>query len=212
VVDLAGGSDYWAGMTTLRELLSTDSPDMPAIEAHLDGLDHATRLQETRSLGRSEQRRLFDAAKGHKPIDLGFLVPPDKGPFEEVYHWGKNTLGVFTHFAKVMCRPDDDAVASSQCWGYNSSGGFINTFVGPGYFVARPFEVDGEMLVDYLQVPPRKPDAWPPILPNSARASRFVYNGTQDVLRGVSQHVCIGRATKGGKDMNAWFILCREDR
>jgi hypothetical protein len=198
-------------MTTLRELLSSESPDMPAIQQYLDGLDNEHRIRECRTLGRGEQRRLFDAAQGHRAMDLDDLVPPTKGPMEEVYHWGKNTLGLFTHFAKVMCRPDDEGAAAGQRWGYNSSGGFINTFVGPGYFVARPFEAEGELVVDYLQTPPRKPDGWPAILPNSARLSRFVYNGTQDVLRGVSEHVCIGRATKGGKDMNAWFILCRED-
>jgi hypothetical protein len=201
-----------AGMTTLRELLSADGPDMGAVEQYLDGLDDASRIRETRSLGRSEQRRLYDAAQGYKAIDLDFLVPRNGEPMREVYHWGKNTLGVFTHFAKVMCLPDDSAAAESQRWGYNASGGFISTFVGPGYFVARPFEVEGELLVDYLLTPPRKPDAWPPILSNSARASRFVYNGTQDILRGVSRHVCIGRATKGGKNMNAWFVLCREDK
>ena len=45
----------------------------------------------------------------------------------------------------------------------------------------------------------------------SARLSRFVYYRTQDVLRGVSRHVTVGRATKGGKPMSAWFVLCRDD-
>jgi hypothetical protein len=67
------------------------------------------------------------------------------------------------------------------------------------------------VLVDYLRVPPERPDHWPPILPNSARLSKVVYNGTQDVLRGVSKHVTIGRATKGGKPMSAWFVLCRDE-
>ncbi|MFW6067164.1 MAG: hypothetical protein ACOC97_02420 [Myxococcota bacterium] len=198
-------------MTTLRDLLASDSPDIRAIEQYLDELDNEARIREVRTLGRAHQRRLFDAAAGHKPIDLSFLVPPEKGPMEGVYHWGKNSLGAFTHFAKVFCRPDDDAAAADQRWGYNSSGSVVNTFVGPGYFVAHPFDVEGEVLVDYLMVPPRKPEGWPKILPNDARLSRFVYNGTQDILRGVSKHVSIGRATKGGENMNAWFVLCRED-
>lgn len=198
-------------MTTLRDLLSSDGPDIKAIEQYLDGLDDQSRIRETRTLGRSHQRRLYDAASGHKPVDLDFFVPPDRPPMQEVYHWGKNTLGLFSHFAKVMCRPDDASAASNQLWGYNSSGGFVNTFVGPGYFVAHPFDVDGEVLVDYLMIPPRKPEGWPEIIPNEARLSRFVYSGTQDILRGVSKHVTIGRATKGGKDMDAWFVLCRED-
>ena len=36
-----------------------------------------------------------------------------------------------------------------------------------------------------------------------------VYGGTQDVLRGVSEHVAVGRAFKGGKPMDNWFVLCR---
>ena len=71
--------------------------------------------------------------------------------------------------------------------------------------------VEGEVLVDYLRVPPKRPEHWPEILPNSARLSKVVYNGMQDVLRGVSRHVAIGRATKGGKPMSSWFVLCRED-
>ena len=67
------------------------------------------------------------------------------------------------------------------------------------------------MLVDYLRVPTEVPGHWPEILPNSARLSKVVYNGTQDILRGVSRHVTIGRATKAGKPMSAWFTLCRHD-
>ena len=91
------------------------------------------------------------------------------------------------------------------------TGGFIETIVGPGYFVAYPHSVDGEVLVDYLRLPPRRPTHWPEILPTSARLSAVVYDGTQDVLRGVSKHVTIGRAMKAGKAMSAWFTLCRDD-
>jgi hypothetical protein len=47
------------------------------------------------------------------------------------------------------------------------------------------------------------------MLPNDARLSRLVFNGTQDVLRGISKHVCIGRASRGGKWMDNWFVLVR---
>jgi hypothetical protein len=197
-------------MTTLNELLS-GTPDMPAVEKYLNGLDHPTRLAEVRSLGRGAQRRLFDAARGYKKIGLSFYVKDGLPPMREVVHHGKNTLGVFTEFAKVFTRPDDAAAAKTELWGYNRNPAFIETFVGPGYFVAHAHEVDGEMLVNYLRLPPRKPEEWPPIVPNSSRLSRFVYYGMKDVLRGVSNHVSIGRATRDGKEMSAWFILCRED-
>ncbi|MGB8222954.1 MAG: hypothetical protein WCF10_10205 [Polyangiales bacterium] len=194
-------------MERLCELLSGDAPDMSMLASHLDSLDSATRIEEIRTLTRSHQRRLFEAAKGHRPISLGDIVSPEQEVMREVVHHGKNSLPAFNHFAKVFVRPTNDA---GELWGYNRTGAFIETVVGPGYFVACRSEVKGEVLVDYLRVPPERPEHWPRVVPNSTRLSRFVYNGTQDILRGVSRHVTIGRATKGGKPMSAWFVLCRE--
>jgi hypothetical protein len=196
-------------MGRLRELLSNDTPDMDAVSSHLDSLDSPERVAEIRSLGRAQQARLFEAAKGHRPISLNDIVSSDHSAMDEVVYQGKNSLPVFSQFAKVFVRPAGDH--GQELWGYNRAGAFIETVVGPGYFVAYPFEVDGEVLVDYLRVPPERPEHWPPILPNSARVSKVVYDGTQDILRGVSTHVSIGRATKGGKPMSAWFVLCRDD-
>lgn len=196
-------------MTRLHDLLSAPTIDMNAVQSYLDGLDNETRLAEVTSLGRKEQARLFDAAEGFRPVTLEHFVPSGEAPMREVVHHGRNSLPAFKRFAKVFCRPD--APANGEVWGYNRNPSFIETTVGPGYFVAHPHDKDGEVLIDYLRTPPRKPDAWPEILPNSARLSRFVYYGTQDVMRGVSEHVSIGRATKRGKDMSAWFVLCRED-
>jgi hypothetical protein len=196
-------------MGRLRELLRNDSPDMAAIASHLDSLEPTERISEIRALGRAHQARLFEAAKGYKPISLNDIVSGDRGAMQEVVHHGKNSLPAFNHFAKVFVRPTPET--GPELWGYNRAGSFVETVVGPGYFVAYPFEVDGEVLVDYLRVPADRPEHWPEILPNSARLSRVVYNGTQDILRGVSEHVTIGRATKAGKPMSAWFVLCRDD-
>jgi hypothetical protein len=196
-------------MGRLRELLTSDTPDMDAVSSHLDSLDSTERIAEIRSLGRTHQARLFEAAKGHKPVSLDDIVSSDHGAMEEVVHQGKNSLPVFNQFAKVFVRPIGDG--AQELWGYNRAGAFVETVVGPGYFVAYPFEIDGEVLVDYLRVPSERPEHWPPILPNSARVSKVVYNGTQDILRGVSKHVSIGRAMKSGKPMSAWFVLCRDD-
>jgi hypothetical protein len=195
-------------MKCLRDMLS-DQPDVRAIESHLDRLDPDRRVEEVRALGRSHQARLFAAAEGHRRISLDDIVPPDRGAMNEVVHLGKNSLPAFNHFAKVFIRPNSSPQA--ELWGYNRAGGFIETVVGPGYFVAYPHEVPGEVLVDYLRLPPERPAHWPKILSNSARLSRFVYGGTQDILRGVSRHVNIGRATKAGNPMSAWFVLCRQD-
>jgi hypothetical protein len=196
-------------MQRLRELLSNDPPDMGAVASHLDNLDSGERVAEIRTLGRAHLARLFEAARGHKSISLDDIVSSDHGTMEDQLHHGKNSLPAFNHFAKVFVRPG--AEYGAELWGYNRAGTFVETVVGPGYFVAYPREEAGEVLVDYLRVPPERPDHWPPILPNSARLSKVVYNGTQDVLRGVSKHVTIGRATKGGKPMSAWFVLCRDE-
>ena len=193
-------------MPSLRHLLRRTRYDLPRAAEHLDALSPAARLQEIRSLRPRELAALFEAAAGHRPIDLDFVVPADVAPMREVVHEGKNSLPAFTHFAKVFCRPEEGA---DELWGYNRSHPLVQHVVGPGYFVLRRHEVEGELLVDYLRIPPSAPSGWPPILPNEARLSRFVYAGTQDVLRGVSAHVSIGRATRGGKPMDAWFALCR---
>ena len=195
-------------MGNLRQLLSRDDADMTAIEDHLSGLASPDRVTEVRSLERPHQRKLFDVAKGYRPISLSDLVPKDHPAMTEVVHHGKNSLPALTHFAKVFIRPASDH--RNELWGYNRASAIVETIVGPGYFVVHPHEVAGEVLVDYLRVPTAKPAHWPKILPNDARLSFFVYNGTQDVLRGVSKHVSIGRATKRGKPMDAWFVLCRE--
>lgn len=196
-------------MGRLRELLSEDTPDIAAVEAYLDSLDSEQRIAEIRTLGRRHQARLFEAARGHKPISLDDIVDSMRPPMKEVIHHGKNSLPAFSRFSKVFVRPD--AASSNELWGYNRSGSFIETVVGPGYFVVYPHRSEGEVLVDYLRVPSGRPAEWPEILPNSSRLSAFVYNGTQDVLRGVSKHVTVGRAFKGGKPLSAWFVLCRGD-
>jgi hypothetical protein len=192
----------------LADLLCGPNPDIQKISKYLEGLASSARIAETQALSGRAQAALFDAASGFRPIGLDDLVPADFAPLAEVPHHGRNSLPAFRLFAKVFCRPDGGA--TNELWGYNRNPrAFVETVVGPGYYVAYPYTTPGEVLVDYLRTPPRKPAAWPPILANSERLSRFVYNGTQDVLRGVSRHVSIGRASRHGKVMDNWFVLCR---
>ena len=102
---------------------------------------------------------------------------------------------------------DDASKVATERWGFNDSGFTVNTFVGPGYFVVTPD--GGEVLVDYTQYPPRPHVGGPRILSNSARLSRFVFNNTKDRVRAVSKHVSIGRAWRGAKRLDNWFVLCR---
>lgn len=199
-------------MSTARlvELLSVPAPSIKTIEAHLDSLDWYDRIQQVRELGKRAQTRLWEATKGHHPIRLDFLVPASVGTMEEVVHHGKNSLLAFSSFAKVFCRPDDPS-AGEVLWGYNRNGDFLETVVGPGYFVTRPYTEPGELVIDYTELPSRRLPDWPPIIPNARRIGIFVYSRMQDVLRGVSRHVSIGRAIRRGKITSNYFVLCRRD-
>ena len=184
--------------------LSSGRFDLNRVASFLDGADPETRLDAIRSLGGRAQANLFEAVRGVRKLSLEDIVPAHLGAKVEVPHNGKNSLPMFTHFAKVFTRPSTD---SKELWGYNRNSGFIETFVGPGYYVA--YEKDGEIAVDYTRLPEGKLDHWPTILSNESRASRFVYSGMVDMLRGVSRHVTIGRAIRNGKEADNWFVLCR---
>jgi len=195
-------------MTELRDLLKADPIDMNALAEHLDALPGDERLLQVRSMSFKMEKRLYHAAQGFKAISIDDIVPPSVGVMQPVRHDGKNTIPIFSYFAKVFMRPTEDG---PELWGYNATNWLITTFVGPGYFVAYNHSVPGEVLVDYLRLPEGGHPDWPAIIGNDKRLSRLVYYQTQDVLRGVSKHVSIGRATKKGKDMPAYFVLCRQD-
>jgi len=181
------------------------SVDRTEIARVLDDVGEHVRLETIADLGRAELAALFDAAVATEPLDLDHFVPADVPPMTEVIHEGKNSLGLFTRFQKRFCKPPQQG-KPTELWGYNEQS--LRLFTGPGYFVAyRPSE--GGVLIDYTRVPPDKPDGWPPVLPNSARLSRFIYNGTVDAMRRVSAHVSIGRAFRAGKPLDAWFVLAR---
>jgi hypothetical protein len=190
---------------SIHDFFQVDEVDFKRLSTYLDGISTADRIRETTSLSKDEQAALFDAVKGFRPVSLDDFVAPGTPPLRQVIHHGRNSLPVFTRFQKRFCRPD---AAPAELWGYNEQ--TWKAFTGPGYFVARPAP-DGEVVIDYCEVPPRKPAEWPPILPNSARLSRFIYYRTRDFMRGISRHVTIGRATRDGKPMDNWFVLCRED-
>lgn len=191
--------------------------DLPRLAEVLDGMGHVGRLDTVRHWSGSVQARLFEAAKGFRPLTLDDFVAPSVGPLVQVIHHGKNSLPAFTHFQKRFCKPkapEEGAEARDELWGYNEQ--TLAPLTGPGYYVAhlpegRDNAEPGEVDIDYRKLPPGKVDTWPEILPNEARLGRLVYAGMVDVMRGVSSHVTIGRAMKKGKFMNAWFLLCRED-
>ena len=193
------------------ELAASIAESNPAaICALLDGLDPAARVAAVRSLGRAEQRRLYGAVDGFRPLRLEDLVPAAIPDFTEVRHHGKNTLPAFSHFEKRFCRPrGDDPHKPDALHGFNFQ--TMSPLTGPGYFLAVEAEGRPEVLVDYNRLPEAHPEGWPEIRSNERGLSRFIYGFMVDTLRRVSEHVTIGSAARKGRDMGSWFVLCRED-
>ena len=179
------------------------------LAALLDGLGHDARVTWVRSLGRADQRRLWEAAAGFLPLALADLVPPARAAGETVRHFGKNTLPAFTHFEKRFCRPaGQDPRNPATLYGFNFQ--TMSWLTGPGYYVAHADPARPEVLIDYRELPPAAPAGWPPLRRNEIGAARFVYGFMVDRLRRVSEHVTIGSAARNGKDLGSWFLLTRE--
>jgi hypothetical protein len=188
-----------------------DAHCIERIGSTLDRMDPKSRLGTVRSIEPKEQRVLWEIF-ADQPSSADQFVPPGTEPLLEVIHHGKNTLPAHNFFQKRFCLADD---GSGELWGYNHQS--LSWATGPGYYVAHPVLDEKEaaeasaFVIDYTRIPPKKPESWPEILTNQKKLGRFVYSGMKDYMRRVSEHVSIGRAYKGGKPMNAWFVLCRED-
>lgn len=194
----------------LKGWLAAPTAKPREISQFLDTLNHAARVKAIRSLNRTEQRNLYEAVDGFRPLALSDLVPATREDFATVRHFGKNTLPLFSHFEKRFCRPvDADPNRPAELLGFNFQ--TMAPVTGPGYFVAVDDAEREEVLVDYRRVPKGHPDGWPSIQPNERGLSRFVYGFMVDTLRGVSEHVTIGSAARKGKDPGSWFVLCREE-
>jgi hypothetical protein len=186
--------------------------DIHRIAEVLDGLGHPGRLATVRAWGLHHQAKLYEAAKGLKPLTLDCFVPENVDRLTEVIHWGKNSLPAFAHFQKRFCRPKSD---DKSLYGYNENG--EKWAIGPGYFVlhapeeSRPEVKEGELDIDYTKTPGEKPETWPEIKKNESGLGKVVYGGMVDVMRGISSHVSIGRAFRDGKFTENYFLLCRQD-
>lgn len=210
--ELTGGAGDAA--TEVLKMLRQGSATPAAIAQAFDSMTHEQRVAAIRALGGREQRRLWTLVDGVSPMTLLDMVPASQPTNKEVRHFGKNSLPLFTHFEKRFLRPEgQDPSAPTELHGYNyQESGIATSFSGPGYFIARDNAKRTEVLVDYHKVPSIRPEGWPALRSNEKGGARLVYGFMIDTLRRVSEHVSIGRANKHGKDMNAWFILCRDAR
>lgn len=191
----------------LFALLREHRPEREAVAAFLDSLDHRGRLAAVRALdGSVIQQRLWELCAEAPPVTLADLVPPQTPPLGEVIWYGKNSLPACSLFEKRFCRPSPRH-AAEELWGYNHYR--LAWLTGPGYFVCHP-EGDALAAIDYRRVPPEHPAGWPAIQPNDRGLARFVYRDLVDYLRRVARHVLVGRATRHGKALPNFFVLCRE--
>lgn len=190
-------------MVELENMLTNDTP-IAEIGDYLDRLDHQSRLQEINGLPREMLAHLYKIAKPGLSVDD--LIPKNGKPLQPVIFYGKNSLPAFRTFQKRMCRSE----TGSELYGYNHQ--TLGWLTGPGYFVVRDHsDRPGEVMVDYTHVPKKSPPSWPRIKSNKQGVSRLVYASMKDFLRRVSKHVVIGEATKEGKKLGQYFVLCRED-
>lgn len=201
-------------MASLAQLIAEDKP-IADIAAYLNGLSFADQKTETHALNRGQQRKLYQAAAKGPAITFADLTPPSVPARTEIIHHGRNTLplpGAFRNFEKRMCRPES---GGDKAFGFNE--GASRPLIGPGYFVAIPttgnatWQERGPIVVDYFQVPQEGVvEGWPKVVDNSVGLQMFVFKGTRDFMRKVSDRVSIGAAYKGEKALDHYFVLVRE--
>ncbi|MFA6033147.1 MAG: hypothetical protein WC889_09635 [Myxococcota bacterium] len=187
----------------LKKLIMDSGVKMQAVSDLLDGLPHDERVAAVRSLCKKQLSALWTKADLFGELTLDFYVPAATPPMTEVRHFGKNSLPMFTIFEKRFFRLNDTEIGGAN---FND----ISWLTGPGYYVAAEDKNRKELVIDYRKYPDTKPEGWPKIKSNTSGISTLVYGNMVDITRRVSAHVSIGSATNGGKDMGAWFMLCRD--
>src|SRR5262245_37714681 len=111
--------------------LVRDEVDLTRLAKDLDELGQPGRLWAIKSWNGRAQARIFEAAKGFRPLSLEHFVPSGSGPLTEVIHHGRNTLPAHNDFQKRFCLPKDEAT-QAKLWGYNHQS--WSGITGPGYF------------------------------------------------------------------------------
>ncbi len=198
-------------LTDIQELSRAPRVDRGAVGKLFEEAGPGERIEILESIDGRAQAKLWKAAAGG-PVTIEEMVPRELGPLVPVVFHGKNSLPAFSRFQKCFCRPSPDG-PSDELWGYNyQPTRWLAALTGPGYFVAydssSPF---GSVAVDYRRIPSERPADWPELHDNRYRLSRFIFNGMIDYLRRISEHLLIGRATRAKKELDNYFLLCRED-
>jgi hypothetical protein len=183
-----------------------DERAIERISSTLDRMDPTSRLSTVLSIRPKQLPVLWDLMAGQN-MDAAHFVPSGT-PLQPVIHNGINSLPSFRRFQKRFMLADD---GTGELWGYNHQ--TFGWLTGPGYFVAHASEeadAPSPYVVDYTRLPPKQPPSWPKVVRNEAGFGRFVYANQKDYMRRVAEHVCIGAAYRHGKQIDVYFILCRE--
>lgn len=188
----------------------TDNDPKP-ISDLLDVLGDEERIEALVTLGKWDQYRLWRMVEGFRPARLTDLVPAGVPALTPVRHFGRNSLPLFSRFEKRFYRfVGADPAQPGELGGANFQA--LSPLTGPGYFVATENPNRPEVVIDYRRLPEHAPEGWPSIADNTRGVSRLVYGFMVDTLRGVSEHVTIGAASRNGREMGTFFVLCRQPR
>lgn len=186
------------------ESLLAERQGPAAISSFLDRLSHDERVAAVRGLGRRAVAKLFHSVDGFAELGLSDMVPGGVPALEPVRHYGLNSLWVARVFEKRFYR----TASGDEVGGANFQS--ISPLTGPGYFSARRDPQRAEVLIDYQRLPSETPTGWPALQGNEHGIARLVYGFMIDRLRRVSEHVTVGSASRDGKDLHAYFVLCRQ--
>jgi hypothetical protein len=167
-------------------------------------MTHPERVLAQQGMERTQLSLLFETFDGFAPMTVSDLVPAGTHPLQGVRHIGRNSLPLFSRFEKRFYRIEAPAAVGGANFQSTSK------WTGPGYFTASAAAERAEIVIDYNQIPPVKPEGWPELTDNQHGIGRLVYGGGMiDTLRRVSSHVSIGAAHQPGGAPTAYFVLCR---
>jgi hypothetical protein len=184
--------------------------DLARLAKDLGEIGHFARVWSVRQWTRADMATIWEASKGFRAVTLDDFVPPEIPPLVEIVHDGKNSLPAYSRFQKCFCRPSKpEEEEGDALFGYNYQS-FI-ALTGPGYYVAHPSAEIGEVDIDHALLPSERPDGWPEIVGNNGPLGRFIYDSQIDVMRGLSDHLSIGRGKRKGRWLDNWFVLVRQD-
>ena len=171
------------------------SDSIDPVRTALDATPGDAKLNWMHGLAKKELVALWRLTEGEE-VPLGYY---HGGEDEIVVHEGQNSLLAFTTFQKRI------VLRRGKVQGYNRQN--MNWLVGPGHFMVEGDE--SSSFFDYTAPIPEPPTEFPPVKPNEAGFSRFVYAGLTDKVRRIASDCVIGAAFRRGKQTGDYFMLLK---